>query len=61
MGYFKRAAGCAAILTVFLAPTQIFAQDSENKVLATIDGVEIRQSDFDLTKSVAIHQTAEIF
>lgn len=52
MGYFKRAAGCAAILAVFLAPTQIFAQDSENKVLATIDGVEIRQSDFDLFASL---------
>jgi peptidyl-prolyl cis-trans isomerase C len=52
MGYFKRAAGCAAILAVFLAPTQIFAQDSENKVLAKIDGVVIRQSDFDLFASL---------
>lgn len=48
MGYFKYAAGLATALTILMAPMQVSAQDATDKVVLTFDGVEIRQSDFDL-------------
>jgi peptidyl-prolyl cis-trans isomerase C len=48
MGYFKYAAGLATALTIMIAPMQVSAQDSTDKVILKFDGVEIRQSDFDL-------------
>ncbi len=48
MGYFKYAAGLATALTIMIAPMQVSAQDATDKVVLTFDGVEIRQSDFDL-------------
>ena len=48
MGYFKYAAGLATALTIMIAPMQVSAQDASDKVILKFDGVEIRQSDFDL-------------
>ena len=48
MGYFKYAAGLATALTIMMAPMQVSAQDASDKVILKFDGVEIRQSDFDL-------------
>lgn len=48
MGYFKYAAGLATALTIMVAPMQVSAQDATDKVVLKFDGVEIRQSDFDL-------------
>ena len=48
MGYFKYAAGLATALTIMIAPIQVSAQDAGDKVILKFDGVEIRQSDFDL-------------
>lgn len=48
MGYFKYAAGLATALTIMIAPMQVFAQDATDNVVLKFDGVEIRQSDFDL-------------
>ncbi len=48
MGYFKYAAGLATALTIMMAPMQVSAQDATDKVILKFDGVEIRQSDFDL-------------
>lgn len=48
MGYFKYAAGLATAFTIMIAPMQVSAQDATDKVVLTFDGVEIRESDFDL-------------
>lgn len=48
MGYLKHAAGLATALTILFTPMQVSAQDADDKVILTIDGADIRQSDFDL-------------
>lgn len=46
MDIFKSATQIAIMLFLLVIPQQLMAQEAEDKVIMTIDGIDIRQSDF---------------